>query len=74
MAYFITNKSGYRSAVSEKIYNELVDKQGYKGEITDEKNSTDYTISELREIKSEMSVKEWEEFTKSDTRKSIDSI
>lgn len=43
MAYFITNKSGYRSAVSEKLYNELVDKKGYKGEIIED-NKPEYPI------------------------------
>ena len=36
MTYFIKNKSGYRCAVSEKLYNELVDKKGYTGEIIEE--------------------------------------
>lgn len=33
MAYFITNKSGYRCAVSEKRYRELIVKDEYTGEV-----------------------------------------
>lgn len=74
MAYIITNSSGNRCGVTEDRYHELKDKEGYTAEIVDETDSTDYTISELREMNSGMSDDQWQEFTKNDTRKTIDSI
>jgi hypothetical protein len=75
MAYIITNPSGNKCGVTEKAYYELVSKEGYTGEILEEKsNSNAYTISELRELKPTMEDEEWEEFTKEDNRKSISQL
>lgn len=52
-------------------------KEAYKGKlitVDDDKDSTDYTIAELREMKSTMTDYEWRKFTQHDDRKSIDSI
>lgn len=40
MAYIITNSSGNRCGVTEKMYNELIQKEGYTGEIIE----TNYPI------------------------------
>lgn len=75
MAYIITNSSGNRCGVSEKIYYELVGQKGYTGEIIEEKSdSTKFTINELRELKPTLSSEDWEIFTKNDKRKSISQL
>lgn len=55
----------------EKAYGNKVIQIGvsFKG-----KSSTDYTIADLREMRSDFHDDQWKDFTKDDTRKSIDSI
>lgn len=72
MAYIITNKSGNRCGVSEKRYYELIDQEGYTGEITESKISQDYTIAELRDMKDD--IEDWDSFIAGDSRKSVTQI
>lgn len=73
MAYIITNSSGNRCGVTKKLYNELIGKEGYTGEITDsKKTSTDYTVAELRDMKDD--IEDWDSFIEGDNRKSIHSL
>lgn len=72
MAYIITNSSGNRFGVHKHKYYELIEKEGYTGEIIEDKKSSDYTVSELKEMKDD--VKDWESFIKDDDRKSVHKL
>lgn len=67
----LINPHGRVVSMPTYLYNRLRKKKGYK-EVN--KDSTDYTIAELREMKPTMSDSDWESFIKGDTRKSITQL
>ncbi len=68
----LVNPSGRVVKCNEYAYNYYKNKKGWKVVEEAQASSTDFTISELREMKS--TIEDWDSFIDGDNRKSIHSL
>jgi hypothetical protein len=68
----LKNPSGRIVEMNQRLYDYHKNQEGWETVDEVEAKSTDFTISELREMKDD--IDDWKSFTKGDNRKSIDNI